>query len=203
MFALRNRGGDAAATQLGMTLVQDTSSALLRHEVAYVLGQMQLPCAVPALAESLRRHNEHRMVRHESAEALGAIEFPDDAAAVYGAAIAGAATAAAAAAATANTNTATTTAATTTNTAEQRDALLREFSCADVEQDLAVRESCLVALDSSDYWSMFSSATGDGASQSFAQQKAGSGRRGGGGDNGKMPTQSELAAAHFNRATAN
>lgn len=30
MFALRNRGGDGAANQLGLTLVQDTSSALLR-----------------------------------------------------------------------------------------------------------------------------------------------------------------------------
>ncbi len=54
--------------------VTDESSALLRHEVAYVLGQMQHPHAVEYLACSLERTNEHRMVRHESAEALGAIE---------------------------------------------------------------------------------------------------------------------------------
>ena len=73
MFALRNRGGDDAAIALGEVLVGDTSSALLRHEVAYVLGQMQLPAGANALAESLRRLNEHNMVRHEAAEALGAI----------------------------------------------------------------------------------------------------------------------------------
>ncbi len=55
-------------------IVTDESSALLRHEVAYVLGQMQHPHAVEYLACSLNRTNEHRMVRHESAEALGAIE---------------------------------------------------------------------------------------------------------------------------------
>ena len=73
MFALRNRGGDDAAIMLGKILVEDSSSALLRHEVAYVLGQMQLPAGANALAESLKRLNEHNMVRHEAAEALGAI----------------------------------------------------------------------------------------------------------------------------------
>jgi deoxyhypusine monooxygenase len=74
MFSLRNRGGDAAVLQLCRALTTDTSSALLRHEVAYVLGQMQHPSSVEALAESLRRTDEHKMVRHESAEALGAID---------------------------------------------------------------------------------------------------------------------------------
>jgi deoxyhypusine monooxygenase len=74
MFSLRNRGGTLAVQQLCRALVQDTSSALLRHEVAYVLGQMQCPTSVEALQESLRRVDEHKMVRHESAEALGAIE---------------------------------------------------------------------------------------------------------------------------------
>ena len=74
MFSLRNIGGAEAVAQLCRTLTQDTSSALLRHEVAYVLGQMQHPDSVEALEESLRRTNEHKMVRHESAEALGAIE---------------------------------------------------------------------------------------------------------------------------------
>ena len=74
MFSLRNSGGAAAVRQLCRALTQDTSSALLRHEVAYVLGQMQHPDSVEALEESLRRTDEHRMVRHESAEALGAID---------------------------------------------------------------------------------------------------------------------------------
>jgi deoxyhypusine monooxygenase len=74
MFSLRNkRGGDCVA-QLCRALTTDTSSALLRHEVAYVLGQMQHPESVDALEISLRREDEHEMVRHESAEALGAIE---------------------------------------------------------------------------------------------------------------------------------
>jgi deoxyhypusine monooxygenase len=74
MFALRNRGGEECVIQLGRALVKDESSALLRHEVAYVLGQMAHPAAIMPLAESLRRSEEHSMVRHESAEALGAIE---------------------------------------------------------------------------------------------------------------------------------
>ena len=57
-----------------MRIVTDESSALLRHEVAYVLGQIQHKDAVEYLEISLKRQNEHRMVRHESAEALGAIE---------------------------------------------------------------------------------------------------------------------------------
>lgn len=74
MFSLRNRGGVDSVKELGNALVTDKSSALLRHEVAYVLGQMQHPNSVEYLETSLKRQNEHRMVRHESAEALGAIE---------------------------------------------------------------------------------------------------------------------------------
>lgn len=74
MFSLRNRGGAEAVQQLCRALTQDTSSPLLRHEVAYVLGQMQHPDSVEALEESLMRQDEHEMVRHESAEALGAID---------------------------------------------------------------------------------------------------------------------------------
>eukprot|EP00549_Striatella_unipunctata_P019388 CAMPEP_0118708616 /NCGR_PEP_ID=MMETSP0800-20121206/22018_1 /TAXON_ID=210618 ORGANISM="Striatella unipunctata, Strain CCMP2910" /NCGR_SAMPLE_ID=MMETSP0800 /ASSEMBLY_ACC=CAM_ASM_000638 /LENGTH=367 /DNA_ID=CAMNT_0006611893 /DNA_START=153 /DNA_END=1256 /DNA_ORIENTATION=+ len=74
MFSLRNRGGEDAVRQLCRALTEDKSSALLRHEVAYVLGQMQHPCSLEALEESLRRADEHEMVRHESAEALGSIE---------------------------------------------------------------------------------------------------------------------------------
>lgn len=74
MFSLRNRGGSDAVRELCRALITDTSSALLRHEIAYVLGQLQHPDSVEALEQSLRRTDEHCMVRHESAEALGAIE---------------------------------------------------------------------------------------------------------------------------------
>jgi deoxyhypusine monooxygenase len=50
-----------------------SKSALLRHELAYVLGQMQMDEALPALIERLSDLDEHVMVRHEAAEALGAI----------------------------------------------------------------------------------------------------------------------------------
>lgn len=53
------------------------SSALLRHEIAYVMGQMQDPLAVEALSRSLAAGDEHPMVRHEAAEALGAIANDD------------------------------------------------------------------------------------------------------------------------------
>jgi hypothetical protein len=74
MFSLRNRGGMEAVQQLCRTLLHDTSSPLLRHEVAFVLGQLQHVSSIDALETSLSRLNEHTMVRHESAEALGAIE---------------------------------------------------------------------------------------------------------------------------------
>lgn len=109
MFSLRNRGGADSVVQLGKALVSDTSSALFRHEIAYVLGQMQHSASIQYLAESLRRKDEHNMVRHESAEALGAIE----------------------------------------DSWEECEKLLLEFSSDD---DIVVRESCLVALDAADYW---------------------------------------------------
>lgn len=49
------------------------SSALFRHEIAYVLGQMQHPAAVSNLCAALECSSENPMVRHEAAEALGAI----------------------------------------------------------------------------------------------------------------------------------
>jgi deoxyhypusine monooxygenase len=78
MFSLCNRGGEQAVQQLCQALDFDKSntqtSALLRHEVAYVLGQLQHPLLVHALHQSLRNIQEHQMVRHEAAEALGAME---------------------------------------------------------------------------------------------------------------------------------
>ncbi|ERE73477.1 deoxyhypusine hydroxylase-like protein, partial [Cricetulus griseus] len=50
--------------------------ALFRHEVGYVLGQLQHEAAVGELAATLARTTESAMVRHECAEALGAIARP-------------------------------------------------------------------------------------------------------------------------------
>lgn len=71
VFTLRNLGGPAAVDALAACF--DDPSALLRHEVAYVMGQMQDPHAIPALTRTLQKDDEHVMVRHECAEALGAI----------------------------------------------------------------------------------------------------------------------------------
>ena len=54
-----------------------SKSALLRHELAYVLGQMQMDEAIPTLTDILSDIDEHVMVRHEAAEALGAIGNSD------------------------------------------------------------------------------------------------------------------------------
>jgi len=48
-------------------------SALLRHEIAFVLGQIMHPRAIPSLINVLKNMNEHPMARHEAAEALGSI----------------------------------------------------------------------------------------------------------------------------------
>lgn len=41
------------------------SSALLKHELAYCLGQMKMTSALPALEKTLRDKSEDPMVRHE------------------------------------------------------------------------------------------------------------------------------------------
>jgi len=71
VFSLRNNGSDEACMALCSAFV--TKSALLRHELAYVLGQMQNNTAIPTLKERLSDLEEHIMVRHEAAEAMGAI----------------------------------------------------------------------------------------------------------------------------------
>nr|CAD7431522.1 unnamed protein product [Timema monikensis] len=68
MFALRNLN-----TEQGLK----AGSALFRHEVAFVLGQVQSKASVPYLQASLEDPTENEMVRHECAEALGAIASPD------------------------------------------------------------------------------------------------------------------------------
>lgn len=48
-------------------------SALFRHEIAFVFGQLSHPASIPALVETLSKSDEESMVRHEAAEALGSL----------------------------------------------------------------------------------------------------------------------------------
>lgn len=75
MFRLRDVGTDEAALALATGF--DDESALFKHEIAYVFGQMGNPIIVPHLIEVLGRKEEAPMVRHEAAEALGAIATDD------------------------------------------------------------------------------------------------------------------------------
>lgn len=71
MFSLRNKGDDESIKALAAGL--DCSSALFRHEIAFVLGQAGSPAAIQELTTRLRDTEENAMVRHECAEALGGI----------------------------------------------------------------------------------------------------------------------------------
>ncbi|KAI8911092.1 armadillo-type protein [Gorgonomyces haynaldii] len=75
MFALRNRNTEESVLALAHGFTD--SSALFRHEIAYVFGQMQHPASVPSLVQVLTNGDEHAMVRHEAAEALGSIATPE------------------------------------------------------------------------------------------------------------------------------
>nr|NVI76167.1 nero [Cucujiformia] len=66
MFALRNIGTEEAINVLGEALT--CGSALFKHEVAFVLGQIQHKFSVPYLKKSLEDAAENEMVRHECAD---------------------------------------------------------------------------------------------------------------------------------------
>lgn len=46
---------------------------MFRHEIGYVLGQIQHEASIPQLRAALEKTDESAMVRHECAEALGSI----------------------------------------------------------------------------------------------------------------------------------
>ncbi|KAH8311406.1 hypothetical protein KR044_006137 [Drosophila immigrans] len=71
MFSLRNLRTEDSVLAIAEGLKD--KSALFRHEVAFVLGQLQEPCSIPHLQANLEDRLENEMVRHECAEALGAI----------------------------------------------------------------------------------------------------------------------------------
>jgi len=71
MFALRDKGGEKAVVSICKGL--QASSALFRHEIAFVLGQISHEASIPYLKVALSKTDEQAMVRHECAEALGGI----------------------------------------------------------------------------------------------------------------------------------
>ncbi|EDO18006.1 hypothetical protein Kpol_1054p54 [Vanderwaltozyma polyspora DSM 70294] len=75
MFRLRDIDTDEACLALATGF--NDPSALFKHEIAYVFGQMGNPVIVPHLVEVLARKEEAPMVRHEAAEALGSIATED------------------------------------------------------------------------------------------------------------------------------
>ncbi len=75
MFRLRDIGTPGAIDALACGF--DDPSALFRHEIAYVFGQLSDPHSIPALQKVLCNASEEAMVRHEAAEALGSIATDD------------------------------------------------------------------------------------------------------------------------------
>eukprot|EP00188_Purpureofilum_apyrenoidigerum_P001765 Plantae.Rhodophyta-Purpureofilum_apyrenoidigerum.ctg20049.p1 GENE.Plantae.Rhodophyta-Purpureofilum_apyrenoidigerum.ctg20049~~Plantae.Rhodophyta-Purpureofilum_apyrenoidigerum.ctg20049.p1 ORF type:complete len:320 (+),score=72.15 Plantae.Rhodophyta-Purpureofilum_apyrenoidigerum.ctg20049:140-961(+) len=73
MFALRNLANGSDGAVYALCDAFGDPSALFRHELAYVLGQVQSQSSVAALANVLFDKNEAAMVRHEAAEALGSV----------------------------------------------------------------------------------------------------------------------------------
>ena len=72
-FYLRTDGSDVAMQIICEALLQREDSSLMRHELAYILGQIQKNGACAVLSSILDDETEDLLVRHESAEALGAI----------------------------------------------------------------------------------------------------------------------------------
>lgn len=78
MFALRDLASppdaltaEPAVQALAAGFVD--KSALFRHEIAFVFGQLSHPASIPALLKVLGDKSEESMVRHEAAEALGSL----------------------------------------------------------------------------------------------------------------------------------
>ena len=78
MFALRNtvQRGDEEAQKAAVRALVDglkDESALFRHEICFVFGELCHPASIPAMSHVLDDAHEHEMGRHEAAEPLGAV----------------------------------------------------------------------------------------------------------------------------------
>lgn len=72
-FHLRTIGSPEAVAAVAEALLLREDGALMRHELAYILGQMRNHDACPILTSVLEDESDDILVRHESAEALGSI----------------------------------------------------------------------------------------------------------------------------------
>lgn len=68
LFTLRNLGGETAIECISQCFVDE--SVLLKHELAYCLGQMQDQRAIPVLRSVLEDKNQDPIVRHEAGSFL-------------------------------------------------------------------------------------------------------------------------------------
>lgn len=68
LFTLKNIGGAIAIDQINACFKDQ--SALLKHELAYCLGQMQDPAAISILTSVLEDLSQEPMVRHEAGMCL-------------------------------------------------------------------------------------------------------------------------------------
>lgn len=78
LFSLKHLAGQTASPQTSAAIQAiaaafKSPSALLKHELAYCLGQTRNLEAIPHLLAVLQDHEEDAMCRHEAAEALGAL----------------------------------------------------------------------------------------------------------------------------------
>lgn len=64
LFTLKNLGGNVAIDEISKCF--SDKSALLKHELAYCLGQMKNPYAIPKLIELLEDVSQEVVVRHEA-----------------------------------------------------------------------------------------------------------------------------------------
>lgn len=64
LFTLKNIGGSVAIKCIADCF--SDNSALLKHELAYCLGQMKDPAAIPILTSILSDVKQEPMVRHEA-----------------------------------------------------------------------------------------------------------------------------------------
>lgn len=79
LFSLKHIASQSPATPQTIPAIKAIAaafvspSALLKHELAYCLGQSGKPEAVPFLRQVIEDKDEDPMCRHEAAEALGAL----------------------------------------------------------------------------------------------------------------------------------
>lgn len=73
LFTLKNIGGTIAIDQIHACFKDP--SALLKHELAYCLGQMRDPAAISILTSVLEDLSQEPMVRHEAGMCLACMSL--------------------------------------------------------------------------------------------------------------------------------